>query len=599
MVTHLEGFYPDDFKAHHFNYPINRCDEVAQVSVFISVVSVILFGLSRRTGEFILGVVSIILTLTFKLLGKSVETLRDHILAQIPTNMNTALQRFNLVTRTTTYAVCPHCNAIFKPLGMSPDKPMYPTCCTSQPLPGGDLCNAPLLHDLDDGHRTPIKSFVYHHFHDYVASLLAKPGFEDLLDKPCDNVMKDIHGPAPSILKDVWDAEFLRTFEGPRAGALFVDRQGEGHLLFSLNVDFFNIEGNRQRNATTSCGIISCACLNLPLDICYKPENMYLAGIIPGPTEPSGDQLNHFLEPLIDELVDSWERGVQFSHTASQRDRITRSAIACVVCDLPAARKSAQFAGVSSHFYCSACHCVHTSTLGRTDVDSECWQFRDKVELRDYTYQYRDAKSLKEWNKLFSSHGVRWSPLWRLPYWDPARQLVVDSMHCLLEGLAQAHFREFLGLTTAFAMKAQSEVDLRPAFSHTFRSLDTPEAMTLSKHDRTHTNSIQTLLTSAVDCCTEEDDRLHVAEYIARLETKLMNKNCAALRFVAEGLQLEPLRREDTTSITQKVVGGKIRKIHWVNALVEWVWLLHTSLFGPISLGVPYSVGRSRCLRAL
>jgi len=36
---------------------------------------------------------------------------------------------------------------------------------------------------------------------------------------------------------------------------------------------------------------------------------MYLAGIIPGPTEPSGDQLNHFLEPLIDELIDSWERG--------------------------------------------------------------------------------------------------------------------------------------------------------------------------------------------------------------------------------------------------------------------------------------------------
>ncbi|KIM55557.1 hypothetical protein SCLCIDRAFT_98339, partial [Scleroderma citrinum Foug A] len=91
--------------SHHFNYPINRCDEVAQVSVFIGVVSVILFGLSRRTGEFILGVMSIILTLTFKLLGKSIETLHNHILAQIPTNMNTTLQRFNLVTHTTTYAV--------------------------------------------------------------------------------------------------------------------------------------------------------------------------------------------------------------------------------------------------------------------------------------------------------------------------------------------------------------------------------------------------------------------------------------------------------------------------------------------------------------
>jgi len=296
------------FKAHHFNYPINRCNEVAQVSVFLGVVGVILFGLSRRTGKFILGVVSIVLTLVFRLLGESVKTLRDHLLAQIPTNMNTALQRFNLVTRTTTYAVCPRCNSIFKSLGMSPDEPMYPTYCSNRPLPGADLCNTLLLHDSNDGRSTPIKTFVYHHFHDYVASLLAKPGFEDLLDKPCDNLMQDLQGVAPSILKDVWDAEFLRTLQGPRAGTLFVDRQGEGRLLFSLNIDFFNIEGNRQRNATTSCRIISCACLNLPLDIRYKPENMYLAGIIPGPTEPSGDQLNHFLEPLIDELIDSWER---------------------------------------------------------------------------------------------------------------------------------------------------------------------------------------------------------------------------------------------------------------------------------------------------
>ncbi|KAG6326380.1 hypothetical protein ID866_12709 [Astraeus odoratus] len=53
----------------------------------------------------------------------------------------------------------------------------------------------------------------------------------------------------------------------------------------------------------TSCGIISCACLNLPLEMCYKPENMHLVGIIPGPEEPSGDQLNHFLDPLINDMV--------------------------------------------------------------------------------------------------------------------------------------------------------------------------------------------------------------------------------------------------------------------------------------------------------
>ena len=141
------------------------------------------------------------------------------------------------------------------------------------------------------------------------------------------------------------------------------------------------MQGNLQCNATTSCGIILCACLNLPLEMWYKPENMYLAGIIPGLHEPSADQLNHFLDPLVSDLVDSWERGVKFSHTASHTDRITRSAVACVVCNLPAARKTPQLAAPTSHFYCSACHCYHLTTLGKTGMDVERWSFQDKVKL--------------------------------------------------------------------------------------------------------------------------------------------------------------------------------------------------------------------------
>ena len=113
----------------------------------------------------------------------------------------------------------------------------------------------------------------------------------------------------------------------------------------------------------------------------------------------------------------------------------------------------------------------------------------------------------------------------------------------------------------------------------------------LSKNDCVHTESIQTLLTSGIVCCTE-DDRLRVEEYIACLETKLMNKNCAALKFVAEGLQLRPLRKGDT-GIMENVV--KIRKIHWVNALVEWVWFMFFGLWSHL-IGVPYSARRSRCL---
>ncbi|KAF9233015.1 hypothetical protein BU15DRAFT_7288, partial [Melanogaster broomeanus] len=60
--------------------------------------------------------------------------------------------------------------------------------------------------------------------------------------------------------------------------------------------------------------------------------------------------------------------------------------------------------------------------------------------------QWRDAPSTAERERLFKEHGVRWSELWRLPYWDPARQLVVDAMHCILEGLVAHHTRRLLVL---------------------------------------------------------------------------------------------------------------------------------------------------------
>ncbi|KAF9233940.1 hypothetical protein BU15DRAFT_53237, partial [Melanogaster broomeanus] len=86
-------------------------------------------------------------------------------------------------------------------------------------------------------------------------------------------------------------------------------------------------------------------------------------------------------------------------------------------------------------FYCSACHCFHTSTLGRMDVHSLDWRLRDKETLCLHAQAYRDAPSSTERNTLFIKHGVQWSSLWHLPYWDPAQQLVVDSMHCLLDSM--------------------------------------------------------------------------------------------------------------------------------------------------------------------
>ncbi|TFK80420.1 hypothetical protein K466DRAFT_452191, partial [Polyporus arcularius HHB13444] len=64
---------------------------------------------------------------------------------------------------------------------------------------------------------------------------------------------------------------------------------------------------------------------------------------------------------------------------------------------------------------------------------------RTATEHRRLAAQWRDAATEAERRDLFKEHGVRWSELLRLPYWDPIRFPVVDPMHNLLLGNLRHH----------------------------------------------------------------------------------------------------------------------------------------------------------------
>ena len=95
-------------------------------------------------------------------------------------------------------------------------------------------------------------------------------------------------------------------------------------------------------------------CLNLPANMCYKPENIYLAGIILSPHKPSINEVNHFLCPLIDELLGLWQDGVKMTRTASSLNGyLICAAIIPLIADLPAMRKVAGFVHYAkkAHFF--------------------------------------------------------------------------------------------------------------------------------------------------------------------------------------------------------------------------------------------------------
>ncbi|KJA19405.1 hypothetical protein HYPSUDRAFT_125364, partial [Hypholoma sublateritium FD-334 SS-4] len=118
---------------------------------------------------------------------------------------------------------------------------------------------------------------------------------------------------------------------------------------------------------------------------------------------------------------------------------VARCALACVVSDLPAARKVNGFAGVGHTQVCAMCHCVRVKKDNRDSYICLCDR-RTKEEYEQLTRLYLDSMGADERKKTAQKTGVRWSVLHRLPYFDPSRFVVVDAMHNLFLGLIQEHF---------------------------------------------------------------------------------------------------------------------------------------------------------------
>ena len=127
------------------------------------------------------------------------------------------------------------------------------------------------------------------------------------------------HSFSPSsdgVMGDIWDAPGLYKIPGPD-GHPFIHKcaDNEGCFLFSFNMDCFNPFQLKQAGRSASMMGLYMVCLNLPLEAHFKLENMFLAGIIPRPNEPLKEEINHFLRPLVDDLLKSYFDGVYYTCT--------------------------------------------------------------------------------------------------------------------------------------------------------------------------------------------------------------------------------------------------------------------------------------------
>jgi Transposase family tnp2 len=185
------------------------------------------------------------------------------------------------------------------------------------------------------------------------------------------------------------------------------------------------------------------ACLNLPVDMCHKPRNLFYTGIFPGPQEPRTEKANYLLKPLVEQLMHSWENGMWFNKTiAYPGGHLVHSALATLVCDSLAAHK---ITGCKSHPACNLC----PSQSGKVDLHNikyRAWGECTYVKHMEAAEQWCDASSRAQCKRVFDRTGTWWSELLCLPYSDPTHFIVIDRMHNLWLELLQFHVHVLLGI---------------------------------------------------------------------------------------------------------------------------------------------------------
>ena len=207
---------------------------------------------------------------------------------------------------------------------------------------------------------------------------------------------------------------------------------------YMLNIDWFQPFERTQY----SIGVIYLVIQNLPRSVRFKPENIIIVSTIPGPKEPGCDDLNPYLDPLVNDLLKLWN-GVQMQAPPGSilGSRMIRAALVYICSDLPATRKLCGFYGIKAKYGCSKCLKCFPSAFGSSTnysgFDRSEWQLRTLASHHLHVQRSKAATTRTERDKIQQEAGVRYSELLRLPYFDIVRYHLVDPMHNLFLGTAK------------------------------------------------------------------------------------------------------------------------------------------------------------------
>ncbi|KAF9020178.1 hypothetical protein BDZ89DRAFT_958581 [Hymenopellis radicata] len=347
----------------------------------------------------------------------------------IPTDIRTVYTRLSLEP-SLDRVIC--CSACFK---LYLDASTVPQYCQWRRSSRARKCNTLLVQSrvTHDGPKfipqslTPIQPFE-----SWLRFFLSRPIIEDALHQ----TFASFHN-APNVdrMRSTHDSPMWRSFRDYLQSAY--------SLIFGLYIDWYNPFSNKIAGKVNSCGAIVLFCLNLPLSLQFLPENVFTFTITPGPQAPDLWTIRHIIERLVQMILLMSPPGRLLPTSRHEAGVRVTTRGGPVVADLQAARKVAGQLSHSAGMFCGYCNCHHDDI---EELDCRRWRLRNGATVRIQAEQWERLPTLKEKEALAKQTGVRWTPLYMLPYWNPVDYMILGFMHNFLEGNLQFQLRVLWGI---------------------------------------------------------------------------------------------------------------------------------------------------------
>ncbi|VDB99907.1 unnamed protein product [Peniophora sp. CBMAI 1063] len=379
-------------------------------------------GISRATSNVILRSLKLILATTFTIIRVAAQAAMGVTIPltspDIPVDVRTALKQRLIEPVILRTICCPRCFLVYGSAA--------PEQCTWRESPRSRVCATSLWTTRNTSQgpkRVPRCLYTTQCFDDWLRFFLGRQMIEDALIRSF-QLYRDHRSDVDGDVHDVHESRAWHKLHGEFSNPY--------NLVFGIYIDWFNPLTNRIAGKKVSYGAIVLYCMNLPPELRFRPENVYIAGITPGPNAPNMITISHILELLINVVSRYTSPGHHVPTFHHPQGMLIQLVLAPLIADIEAVRKTAGFMSHSANLFCSFCDLPSQRI---EELNSSAWTERSAQTVRAQAEQWRSLVTKKAKSEQATSTGVRWTPFYLMPSWNPIEHVMLGYMHNWIEGI--------------------------------------------------------------------------------------------------------------------------------------------------------------------